>query len=108
MTEQERNKLAEIIAEKVFQLIKERQRELDEQFFRQAKEAGHDIKIDFPSEVKEDIFGNKKEMSNEDYYMAELARLLTLQESYIEKENYEKAARVRDKIIRIEQILKNL
>jgi len=48
------------------------------------------------------------ENNSEEQYLAELSRLMTLQSSYLEKENYEKAAKIRDKIIRIEQILKNL
>ena len=41
-------------------------------------------------------------------YLAELARLLTMQQSYLEKENYEKAAVIRDKITKIELKLKNI
>jgi excinuclease UvrABC helicase subunit UvrB len=102
MTEQERNELAEIIAEKVFELIKERQQELDEQFLQQAK--AHDIQV----HLNEVVGKMKIENNSEEQYLAELSRLMTLQSSYLEKENYEKAAKIRDKIIRIEQILKNL
>ena len=45
MTEQEMNDFADIMAEKVFQLIMERQKELDAQFIEQVKESGADVSI---------------------------------------------------------------
>ena len=100
MTNEELEHFADIIAEKVFKLIMERQAEFDEQFIRQVQNAGQDIEIT----LQQDVFGNTKGQTVEEYLLAELARLLTLQQSYLEKENYEKAAVIRDKITKIEEI----
>jgi cysteinyl-tRNA synthetase len=104
MTNEQLEHFADIIAEKVFKLIMERQAEFDEQFIRQVQDAGQDIEIT----LQQDVFGNAKGETVEEYLLAELARLLTLQQSYLEKENYEKAAVIRDKIIKIELKLKNI
>ena len=45
MTKQEMNYFADILAEKIFQLILERQKELDAQFIEQVEESGADVSI---------------------------------------------------------------
>jgi len=104
MTEQEMNDFADILAEKVFKLIMERQEELDQQFIDQVKASGNDIEIT----LQQDVFGNKHNASDEEILLSEMARLMTLLSSYEEKEQYEKAAIINNKIKHIENKLKNL
>lgn len=103
MTEQEMNDFADILAEKVFQLIMERQKELDAQFIEQVKESGADVSIGM-----QPYFGNEGNASDEEVLLAELARLMTLLSSYEEREQYEKAAIIKNKIEKIEIKLNKL
>lgn len=104
MTEQEMNDFADILAEKVFKLIMDRQAELDQQFIDQVKASGHDIELT----IQQDVFGNSRNASDEEVLLSEMARLMTLLSSYEEKEQYEKAAIINNKIKHIENKLKNL
>ena len=104
MTEQEMNDFADILAEKVFKLIMNRQAELDQQFIEQVKASGQDIEIT----LQQDMFGNKGNASDEEVLLAELARLMTLLQAYEDKEQYEKAAIIKNKIEKIEIKLNKL
>ena len=104
MTEQEMNDFADILAEKVFKLIMDRQAELDEQFIEQVKASGHDIELT----IQQDVFGNRKNATEEEVLLAEIARLMTLLSAYEDKEQYEKAAIIKRKIEHIENKLKGL
>lgn len=104
MTEQEMNDFADILAEKVFKLIMDRQAELDQQFIEQVKAAGQDIEIT----LQQDVFGNQRNATEEETLLAELARLMTLLQAYEDKEQYEKAAIIKSKIERIEIKLNKL
>lgn len=104
MTEQEMNDFADILAEKVFKLIMERQAELDQQFIEQVKASGQDIEIT----LQQDLYVNNRNATEEEVLLAEMARLMTLLSAYEEKEQYEKAAIINNKIKHIENKLSNL
>ena len=104
MTEQEMNDFADILAEKVFKLIMDRQAELDQQFIEQVKASGQDIELT----IQQDMFSMKDNASEEYVLLAEVARLMTLLSAYEEKEQYEKAAIIKRKIDHIENKLNKL
>ena len=104
MTEEEMDKFSDLLAEKVFKLIMDRQAELDQQFIEQVKASGQDIEIT----LQQDIFGNQRHATEEETLLAELARLMTLLRAYEDKEQYEKAALIKRKIERIEIKLNKL
>ena len=104
MTEEEMDKFSNLLAEKVFKLIMDRQSDLDQQFIEQVKASGQDIEIT----LQQDVFGNQGNASDEEVLLAELARLMTLLQAYEDKEQYEKAAIIKNKIDRIETKIKNL
>jgi hypothetical protein len=104
MTEEEMDKFSDLLAEKVFKLIMDRQAELDKQFIEQVKASGQDIEIT----LQQDMFGNQGNASDEEVLLAELARLMTLLQAYEDKEQYEKAAIIKNKIDRIENKIRNL
>ena len=104
MTEEEMDKFSDLLAEKVFKLIMDRQSDLDQQFIEQVKASGQDIEIT----LQQDVFGNQGNASDEEVLLAELARLMTLLQAYEDKEQYEKAAIIKNKIDRIENKIRNL
>jgi hypothetical protein len=104
MTKQEMNDFADILAEKVFKLIMDRQAELDQQFIEQVKASGQDIEIT----LQQDVFGNQGNASDEEVLLAELARLMTLLQAYEDKEQYEKAAIIKNKIDKVQNKLNQL
>jgi len=104
MTEEEMDKFSDLLAEKVFKLIMDRQAELDQQFIEQVKASGQDIEIT----LQQDVFGNQRHATEEETLLAELARLMTLLQAYEDKEQYEKAALIKRKIERIEIKLNKL
>ena len=104
MTEEEMDKFSDLLAEKIFKLIMDRQAELDQQFIEQVKASGQDIEIT----LQQDIFGNQRHATEEETLLAELARLMTLLRAYEDKEQYEKAALIKRKIERIEIKLNKL
>lgn len=104
MTEEEMDKFSDLLAEKVFKLIMDRQGELDQQFIEQVKASGQDIEIT----LQQDVFGNQRHATEEETLLAELARLMTLLQAYEDKEQYEKAALIKRKIERIEIKLNKL
>ena len=104
MTEQQMEELADIVADKVFNLLLKKQGEFDQQFIDQIKASGNDIEI----ALQQDIFGNNRQTTDEEVMLSEIARLMTLLSAYEEKEQYEKAAIINGKIKHIENKLKNL
>tara|TARA_R100001463_G_scaffold110763_1_gene165615 strand:+ start:219 stop:509 length:291 start_codon:yes stop_codon:yes gene_type:complete len=96
MTKKEIEKLAAKIADLVLEGLVEKQKEWDQQFT-------NDL-----NEIQLDGFGNAKLVSQEELLLAELARLMTLLSQYEEKEQYEKASIVHDKIKIIEDKLNRL
>jgi len=94
MTEDEIEKLAVRVADLVMIGLIEKQKEWDQQF---------------TSDVNEMFTGTNAELVNEEeLLLAELARLMTLLSGYIEKEQYEKAAIIQNKIKYIENKINKL
>lgn len=105
MTEKEMDKFSDLLAEKVFKLIMDRQAELDQQFIEQVKASGQDIEIALQQETLPKWNTNATE---EEVLLAELARLMTLLQAYEDKEQYEKAAIIKNKIEKLEYKLNKL
>ena len=96
MTEKQIEKLAIKIADLVLVGLIEKQKEWDQQFTADV------------GKIMQDSFGNARMVSQEELLLAELARLMTLLNGYEEKEEYEKAAIIQNKIKIIEKRLRNL
>ena len=92
MTEKEIDKLAELIADKLIA----KQKEYDEQFHIDLKE------------TMADGFGNVRRVSEEELLLSEIAKLMTLLSSYEAKEQYEKAAIVKNKLDQLKNRLDEL
>ena len=92
MTEKEIEKLAELITDKLIA----KQQEYDEQFH-----------IDLQETMMKDG-GFVRQVSEEELLLAEIARLMTLLSSYEDKEQYEKAAIIKNKIDKLQDKLENL
>jgi len=86
------NKLANIIVDKLI----EKQKEYDEQFH-----------IDIQETMMKDG-GYIRQLSTEELLLAEIGRLMTLLSSYEDKEQYEKAAIIKNKIDKLKNKLKEL
>lgn len=86
------NKLADIIVDKLI----EKQKEYDEQFH-----------IDIQETMMKDG-GYIRQLSTEELLLAEIGRLMTLLSSYEDKEQYEKAAIIKNKIDKLKTKLKEL
>lgn len=94
MTESELEKLAQRIADLVMESLIEKQKEWDQQF---------------TSDVNEMFAGNDYlNNSEEELLLAEIARLMTLLATYEEKEQYEKAAIIHNKIKILENKINKL
>ena len=96
MTEDEIEKLAERVAELVMIGLIEKQKEWDQQFTTDE------------NDMFSDGLGNVRMIDEEELLLAELARLMTLLSTYEEKEQYEKAAIVNNKIKKIQTKLNKL
>ena len=92
MTNKEIDKLADLIADKLIA----KQKEYDEQFH-----------IDL-QETMSDGFGNAKLVSEEELLLSEIAKLMTLLSTYESKEQYEKAAIVKNKLDQLKDKLDEL
>ncbi len=92
MTNKEIDKLADLIADKLIA----KQKEYDEQFH-----------IDL-QETMADGFGNVRQISEEELLLSEIAKLMTLLSSYEAKEQYEKAAIVKNKLDQLKDKLDEL
>ena len=82
MTEKQMEKLANLIVDKLLA----KQKEYDEQFH-----------VDLQETMKDNL-GNVRHVAEEELLLAEIARLMTLLSSYENKEQYEKAAIIKNKI----------
>jgi len=92
MTEKEIEKLAELITDKLIA----KQKEYDEQFH-----------IDLQETMMKDG-GYIRQLSTEELLLAEIGRLMTLLSSYEDKEQYEKAAIIKNKIDKLKTKLDEL
>ena len=92
MTEKEIDKLADLIADKLIA----KQKEYDEQFH-----------IDL-QETMADGFGNVRRISEEELLLSEIAKLMTLLSSYEAREQYEKAAIVKNNLDQLKNRLDEL
>ena len=92
MTNKEIDKLADLIADKLIA----KQQEYDQQFH-----------IDL-QETMSDGFGNAKLVSEEELLLSEIAKLMTLLSTYESKEQYEKAAIVKNKLDQLKDKLDEL
>jgi hypothetical protein len=92
MTEKEMNQLADIIVDKLI----EKQKEYDEQFH-----------VDLQETMIKDG-GYIRQVSTEELLLSEIGRLMTLLSSYEDKEQYEKAAIIKNKIDKLKNKLENL
>ena len=92
MTEKEIEKLAELITDKLIA----KQKEYDEQFH-----------IDLQETMMKDG-GFVRQVPEEELLLAEIARLMTLLSSYEDKEQYEKAAIIKNKIDKLKTKLDEL
>jgi len=86
------NQLADIIVDKLI----EKQKEYDEQFH-----------VDLKETMMKDG-GYIRQVSTEELLLAEIARLMTLLSSYEDKEQYEKAAIIKNKIDKLKNKLNEL
>lgn len=100
MTEEQMEKLAEII----FQKLLTRQSEFDKQFIEQLKESKGDFEVEIRSPYDENTFGlsEKEKLENE---ITELSELLS---QYEQKEEYEKAVIARDTLTKLMKKLNEL
>jgi len=94
MSESELEKLAVRVADLVMIGLIEKQKEWDQQFTTDVNDMFTDT--------------NMQLVNEEELLLAELARLMTLLSSYEEKEQFEKAAVVHEKIKKIENKLNKL
>ena len=92
MTNKEIDKLAELISDKLIA----KQKEYDEQFH-----------VDLQETMKDNM-GSARNVGQEELLLAELARLMTLLSSYEDKEQYEKASIIKDKIDQLKEMLDEL
>jgi protein-arginine kinase activator protein McsA len=99
MTEEQMEKLAEII----FQKLLTKQAEFDKQFIEQINQTSNDIHLEIKSPYTEYTFGKSEKEELED----ERSRLNNLLSRYEETEEYEKAAIIKNKLTKIINKLKN-
>ena len=100
MTEEQMEKLAEIL----FQKILTRQAEFDKQFIEQLKESKSDFEIEIKSPYDDHTFGlSEKEKLEEE--ILELSKLLS---QYEDDEEYEKAVVARDTLTKLMKKLNEL
>lgn len=96
MTEEQMEKLAEII----FQKLLTRQAEFDKQFIEQVKQSGGSLEVDYTDQM----FGlDEKQILQQE--IAELSKLLS---QYEEDEEYEKASELHNKINKLIDKLEKL
>tara|TARA_R100001198_G_C5097543_1_gene131250 strand:- start:281 stop:559 length:279 start_codon:yes stop_codon:yes gene_type:complete len=92
MTDKEMEKLANLVVNKLIS----KQQEYDEQFH-----------VDLQETMKDNM-GSARNVSQEELLLAELARLMTLLSSYEDKEQYEKASIIKNKIDQLKEMLDEL
>jgi protein-arginine kinase activator protein McsA len=92
MTEEQMEQLANLVVDKLIA----KQREYDDQFH-----------IDI-QEVMSDNLGSVRHVSEEELLLSEIAKLMTLLSSYEDKEQYEKAAIIKNKLDKLKNRLDKL
>jgi len=100
MTEDEMEKLAELI----FQKLLTRQAEFDDQFIEQLKSSGQEFKVEFDKSYPIPPIS----LTEEEKLIEDHARLSKLLSQYEEKEQYEQAAIIKNKLKKIENKLNKL
>jgi len=100
MTEEQMEKLAEII----FQKLLTRQSEFDKQFIEQLKESKGDFEIEVRSPYEESVFG----LSEKEKLEEEILGLSKLLSQYEDNEEYEKAIVARDTLTKLMKKLNEL
>jgi protein-arginine kinase activator protein McsA len=100
MTEEQIEKLAEII----FQKLLTRQSEFDKQFIEQLKESKGDFEIEVRSPYEESTFG----LSEKEKLEEEILGLSKLLSQYEDNEEYEKAVVARDTLTKLMKKLNEL
>jgi len=100
MTEEQMEKLAEII----FQKLLTRQSEFDKQFIEQLKESKGDFEVEIKSPYDEYTFG----LSEKEKLEEEILGLSKLLSQYEENEEYEKAIVARDTLTKLMKKLNEL
>ena len=100
MTEEQIEKLAEII----FQKLLTRQSEFDKQFIEQLKESKGDFEIEVRSPYEESVFG----LSEKEKLEEEILGLSKLLSQYEDNEEYEKAVVARDTLTKLMKKLNEL
>ena len=96
MTDEQMEKFAEII----FQKLLTRQAEFDKQFIEQVKKSGGSLEVNYNDEV----FG----LDEKGALQLEIARLSELLSQHEEKENYKEAAKVHSKLNKLIDKLERL
>jgi len=100
MTEEQIEKLAEVI----FQKLLTRQSEFDKQFIEQLKESKGDFEIEVRSPYEESVFG----LSEKEKLEEEILGLSKLLSQYEDNEEYEKAVVARDTLTKLMKKLNEL
>jgi len=100
MTEEQMDKLAEIL----FQKILTRQAEFDKQFIEQLKESKSDFEIEIKSPYDDYTFG----LSEKEKLEEEILGLSKLLSQYEDNEEYEKAVVARDTLTKLMKKLNEL
>jgi excinuclease UvrABC helicase subunit UvrB len=100
MTEEQMEKLAEIL----FQKILTRQAEFDKQFIEQLKESNSDFEVEIKSPYDDYTFG----LSEKEKLEEEILGLSKLLSQYEDNEEYEKAVVARDTLTKLMKKLNEL
>lgn len=105
MTEEEMNKLAEVIVNKLGLSYPNLVNMIAKKLLEESDKQDSNIKQEY---VVHDNFGNTRSVNERQYLMIELERLNNLENMYAQKEEYEKADIIKNKIIRIKLRINNL
>lgn len=105
MTEEEMNKLAGIVVKKLGLSYPNLVNMIAKKLLEESEKQEANIKQEY---VVHDNFGNTRSVSEKQYLMIELERLNHLEKMYAEKEEYEKANIIKNKIIRVKLRINNL
>jgi len=95
MTEEEMNKFAEIVSEKVINKIKKNQEEWDKQFQEEMQNMEYGVY-------------EAKKSTDKDKLREEIQRLVTLKAECIESERYESVADIEKKLVEVTRRYNNL
>jgi len=99
------NKLAEVIVNKLGLSYPNLVNMIAKKLLEESDKQDSNIKQEY---VVHDNFGNTRSVNERQYLMIELERLNNLENMYAQKEEYEKADIIKNKIIRIKLRINNL